>query len=248
MLDPSSISLLLLVDFIVAHRVLTDYRLNCSTAPVRCPRSSLQFILDKINTTVAEMAGVAVDIVRFVVFPYRIYPLGAHIDHQIFLMVHGGIVSAMTIDKGIILGFVPSADSQVLLRSGQFGGEVRLRVDQIQLPKAESKEECKWGSYAKGALYALQRGGNNLKQGITGFICGTKGLDSSGLSSSAPMGVAYLLALESANNLSISPAENIEYDRLIENKYLSLKNDILDQSAILLSSYECLTCMDCKVS
>ena len=23
------------------HRVLTDYRLNCSTAPVRCPRSSL---------------------------------------------------------------------------------------------------------------------------------------------------------------------------------------------------------------
>ncbi|KAL4579997.1 hypothetical protein LXL04_016169 [Taraxacum kok-saghyz] len=138
--------------------------------------------------------------------------------------------------------------SKVLLRSGQFGGEVRFRVDQIQLPKAESKEECKWGSYAKGALYALQRGGNNLKQGITGFICGTKGLDSSGLSSSAAMGVAYLMALESANNLSISPAENIEYDRLIENEYLSLKNDILDQSAILLSSYECLTCMDCKVS
>ncbi|KAL4587278.1 hypothetical protein LXL04_000146 [Taraxacum kok-saghyz] len=242
MLDPSSISLLLLVEFIAAHRVLTDYRLNCSTAPVRCPRSSPQFILDKINTTVAEMARVAVDIVRFVVFPYRICPLGAHIDHQ------GGIVSAMTIDKGIILGFVTSADSQVLLRSGQFGGEVRFRVDQIQLPKAESKEECQWESYAKGALYALQRGGNNLKQGITGFICGTKGLDSSGLSSSAAMGVAYLLALESANNLSISPAENIEYDRLIENKYLSLKNDILDQSAILLSRYECLTCMDCKVS
>ncbi|KAL4564443.1 hypothetical protein LXL04_028507 [Taraxacum kok-saghyz] len=198
--------------------------------------------LDKIKTTVAEMAGVAVDVVRVAVSPYRICPLGAHIDHQ------GGTVSAMTIDKGIILGFVPSADSQVLLRSGQFNGEVRFRVDQIQLPKhiADSKEECKWGSYAKGALYALQRGGNNLKQGITGFICGTKGLDSSGLSSSAAVGVAYLLALESANNLSISPTENIEYDRLIENEYLGLKNGILDQSAILLSSYGCLTCMDCK--
>lgn len=142
--------------------------------------------------------------------------------------------------------------TKVLLRSGQFGGQVCFRVDQIQLPKhisvanGNALDECKWGSYAKGALYALQRGGNHLKQGITGFICGTEGLDSSGLSSSAAVGVAYLLALESANNLSISPTQNIEYDRLIENEYLGLKNGILDQSAILLSSYGCLTCMDCK--
>ncbi|KAI3496325.1 hypothetical protein L1887_38682 [Cichorium endivia] len=200
--------------------------------------------LDKIRTIVAEMAEVTVDVVRVVVSPYRICPLGAHIDHQ------GGTVSAMTINKGILLGFVPSSDSQVLLRSGQFSGQVSFRVDQIQLPKhitdSNDNEECKWGSYAKGALYALQRGGNNLKQGITGFICGTNGLDSSGLSSSAAVGIAYLLALESANNLNISPTENIEYDRLIENEYLGLKNGILDQSAILLSSYGCLTFMDCK--
>lgn len=210
--------------------------------------------LDKIRNLVAEMAGVSVNLVKIVVSPYRICPLGAHIDHQ------GGIVSAMTINKGIILGFVPSSDSQVLLRSGQFSGEVRFRVDQIQLPKhiaksngkiqendpLETMKECKWGVYAKGASYALQRGGNYLKQGITGFICGTNGLDSSGLSSSAAVGIAYLLALESANNLTVSPTENIEYDRIIENEYLGLKNGILDQSAILLSIYGCLTCMDCK--
>ncbi|KAK9076852.1 hypothetical protein SSX86_005186 [Deinandra increscens subsp. villosa] len=210
--------------------------------------------LDRIKNMVAEMAGVHVDVVKVVASPYRICPLGAHIDHQ------GGIVSAMTVNKGIILGFVPSADSRVLLRSGQFSGEVCFRVDQIQLPNHTAKpngkieenhpsntiEECKWGSYAKGALYALQRGGHHLKQGITGFICGTEGLDSSGLSSSAAVGIAYLLALETANNLTISPTENIEYDRLIENEYLGLKNGILDQSAILLSSYGCLTCMDCK--
>ncbi|KAJ9550554.1 hypothetical protein OSB04_014599, partial [Centaurea solstitialis] len=210
--------------------------------------------LDKMKKMVAEMAGVAVNVVRVVVSPYRICPLGAHIDHQ------GGTVSAMTIDKGIILGFVPSGGPQVLLRSGQFGGEVRFRVDEIHLPKhiaqpngkiqenhpSDTTEECKWGSYAKGAAYALQHGGNHLKQGITGVICGTEGLDSSGLSSSAAVGIAYLLALESANDLTVSPTENIEYDRLIENEYLGLKNGILDQSAILLSSYGCLTCMDCK--
>ncbi|KAF3617981.1 Galacturonokinase [Capsicum annuum] len=89
--------------------------------------------------------------------------------------------------------------------------------------------------------------GNISLQGITGFICGSEGLDSSGLSSSAAVGVAYLLAFESANDLVVCPTENIEYDRLIENEYLGLKNGILDQSAILLSSYGCLTFMNCKI-
>ncbi|XP_059634497.1 galacturonokinase [Cornus florida] len=210
--------------------------------------------LDEIKKMVAEMSGSDIEEVRVVVSPYRICPLGAHIDHQ------GGTVSAMTINKGILLGFVPSGDSQVLLRSGQFKGDVRLRVDEIQLPKhvvksndkiqsndsSELQEESNWGIYARGALYALQSRGNYLRQGITGFVCGSGGLDSSGLSSSAAVGVAYLLAFESANDLTVSPSENIEYDRLIENEYLGLKNGILDQSAILLSRYGCLTCMNCK--
>ncbi|XP_073122672.1 galacturonokinase-like isoform X2 [Henckelia pumila] len=84
-----------------------------------------------------------------------------------------------------------------------------------------------------------------ILQGI-GFIYGAEGLDISGLSSFAAVGVAYLLAFESSNNLKVDPEENIEYDRLIVNEYLGLKNGIINQSAILLSSYGCLTCMNCK--
>ncbi|KAK8939465.1 Galacturonokinase [Platanthera guangdongensis] len=75
---------------------------------------------------VAEMSGRDVRDVRVVISPYRICPLGAHIDHQ------GGIVLAMTINKGIILAFVPSSDSQVVLCSGQFSGHVKFRVDEEQ--------------------------------------------------------------------------------------------------------------------
>uniref|UniRef100_A0A7N0VG01 Galacturonokinase n=1 Tax=Kalanchoe fedtschenkoi TaxID=63787 RepID=A0A7N0VG01_KALFE len=205
--------------------------------------------LDRIRKWVAELAGRGTEEVRIVVSPYRICPLGAHIDHQ------GGTVSAMTINKGVLLGFIPSDDSQVLIRSGQFKGEVRFRVDEIQErqdPKTKkslangSQDAVSWGCYAKGAVYALQRGGNDLKKGIIGCICGSEGLDSSGLSSSAAVGVAYLLALESANEIVVPPIENVEYDRLIENEYLGLKNGILDQSAILLSSSGCLLCMNCK--
>ncbi|KAK0570622.1 hypothetical protein LWI29_004056 [Acer saccharum] len=210
--------------------------------------------VDEIRNKVSQMAGTNAEEVRVVVSPYRICPLGAHIDHQ------GGTVSAMTIDKGILLGFIPSGDTQVVLQSGQFKGEVRIRVDEIQQPKHTVKEnysnqasesgkveeECSWGNYARGALYALQSRGNNLSQGIIGYICGSKSLDSSGLSSSAAVGVAYLLAFECANSMEVSPVDNIEYDRLIENEYLGLRNGILDQSAVLLSSYGCLTCMNCK--
>ncbi|XP_010263282.1 PREDICTED: galacturonokinase isoform X2 [Nelumbo nucifera] len=187
--------------------------------------------LDGVKKMVAEMSGRGVEEVRVVVSPYRICPLGAHIDHQ------GGTVSAMTINKGILLGFIPSGNTQVLLRSGQFEGIVRFRVDEVQHPRSAASEnnkvhendssktyeECDWGTYARGALYALQKE-NHLTQ----------------------VGVAYLLALENANSLTVPPTENIELDRVIENEYLGLRNGILDQSAILLSSYGCLTCMNCK--
>ncbi|KAJ0263749.1 Galacturonokinase [Hirschfeldia incana] len=202
--------------------------------------------LSAIKEAVSKMTGRDTEEVRVVVAPYRICPLGAHIDHQ------GGAVSAMTINKGILLGFVPSGDAQVQLRSAQFEGEVCFRVDEIQHPigladkNGAAKDKSIWGTYARGALYALQTSKKNIKQGIVGCISGSDGLDSSGLSSSAAVGVAYLLALENANELTVSATENIEYDRLIENGYLGLRNGILDQSAILLSSYGCLTYMDCK--
>lgn len=210
--------------------------------------------LNGIKKIVSQMSGRGVEEVRVVVSPYRICPLGAHIDHQ------GGTVAAMTIDKGILLGFIPSSDTQVVLRSGQFKGEVRFRVDETQHPihtiqengkihandSSTSQEECRWGNYARGAVYALKRREKELVQGLIGYICGSEGLDSSGLSSSAAVGVAYLLAFQIANNIMVSPTENIEYDRLIENEYLGLRNGILDQSAILLSSHGCLTCMNCK--
>ncbi|AET05103.1 putative galacturonokinase [Medicago truncatula] len=210
--------------------------------------------LNEMREKVSQMAKVKKEDVRVVVSPYRICPLGAHIDHQ------GGTVLAMTINKGILLGFTPSGSDEFVIRSGQFQGEVKFRVDDIQQPvqttkikndnmaenSSEPQEQCNWGRYARGAVYALQNRGHNISKGIIGYIRGSDGLDSSGLSSSAAVGVAYLLALEHANDLVISPTENIEYDRLIENEYLGLKNGIMDQSAILLSRHGCLMCMNCK--
>lgn len=164
--------------------------------------------------------------------PYRICPLGAHIDHQL------GTVMAMAIDRGVSLAYAPSGSSEVRLLSANYPGAVRFRVDAVPVRRAND-----WGDYARGAAMALGKS-HNLTSGIVGVVRGE--LAEMGLSSSASVGLAYLLALESANGLDVTPKENIRLDQTIENDYLGLNNGILDQSAILLSRRDHLTVIDCR--
>ena len=82
------------------------------------------------------------------------------------------------------------------------------------------------------------------RKGIRGVTAGR--LDGGGLSSSAAIGVALLLALEQANSLAVTEQENVALDAAIENEYLGLRNGILDQSAILLSRRDHLLYLDCR--
>jgi galacturonokinase len=102
-----------------------------------------------------------------------------------------------------------------------------------------------WGNFPRGAAIALQQG-HTLRAGIDGVACGS--LHGGGVSSSAAVGVAYLLAFEAANGLTVTPEENVLLDQAIENGYLGLKNGILDQAAILLSKRDHLTRIDCATT
>lgn len=169
-------------------------------------------------------------------------------------------MTAMTVDKGVLLGFVSSGGMEMYLQSRQFTGEVQFRVNDlseeghgtgaasgaISTGSLKATEDRQWGNYARGAVFALKKKGYNICKGIVGFVDGLHGLHGAGISSSAAIGISFLLALEHVNGLHISESENINLDRLLENDYLGLKNGILDQSAILLSKKGCLTVIHCK--
>jgi galacturonokinase len=188
--------------------------------------------LDKLKSEVESRYGVDPDTIQVVRSPYRICPMGAHIDHQL------GPVTAMAIDRAVYLAFAPSGSSEVRLASQTFNGEVSFSTDNVPSKDAES-----WANYACGAIEAL-RSNYTVDRGIVGVTTGQ--INEGGLSSSAAIGVAYLLAFETVNELEVTPEQNIELDRLIENEYLGLRNGILDQSAILLSRDRNLTVIDCK--
>ena len=103
--------------------------------------------------------------------PYRVCPLGAHVDHQ------HGLVTGFAIDKGVDFWFNVREDGH------------------------------HWGDYASGAKYALKKR-FELQHGIDGVIQGS--LPVGGLSSSAAVLIAYVMAFAKANGIMLKPFEVVQ--------------------------------------
>ena len=109
--------------------------------------------------------------------PYRICPIGAHVDHQ------GGAVLGRTITLGTTLEYEPFDSNEIHITSDQFG-EVVFFIDDL--------DRAHWVRYAQAAARVL-----NSKRGMKAYVTGS--LIGSGLSSSASVGLAYLKALADIN-------------------------------------------------
>ena len=163
--------------------------------------------------------------------PYRVCPLGAHVDHQ------HGLVTGFAINKGVDLWFNVRKDSMVRLHSETFEGEV-----EIDLAKRTEMREKHWGDYVRGAKYAMKKR-FDLAYGIEGVIKGS--LPVGGLSSPAAVLVAYVMAMAKANGITLTPFEIVQIASEAEREYIGLNNGILDQACIALGRKEGLLFLDC---
>lgn len=166
--------------------------------------------------------------------PYRVCPLGAHVDHQ------HGLVTGFAIDRGVNLWYDLTTDGSVHLESRTFEGVVDFSVLTPSLVK-----QGNWGDYARGAKYALQKR-FVLRNGISGVIQGS--LPVGGLSSSAAVLVSYVMAFADANGLLLTPMEVVRIASDAEREYIGLNNGILDQSCIVLGKKDHLLMMDCETN
>ncbi len=162
--------------------------------------------------------------------PYRVCPIGAHVDHQ------HGLVTGFAFDKGIDLWFNPTDDGMVRLKSHTFEGEIEFRIDDLTRVR-----QFNWGDYARGVKYTLSKR-FKIKKGIEGEVKGA--LPIGGLSSSAAVLVAYVMAFSKANNIELTKMETINIASEAEREYIGLSNGILDQSCIVLSEKDSLLFID----
>jgi galactokinase/galacturonokinase len=163
--------------------------------------------------------------------PYRVCPLGAHVDHQ------HGLVTGFAIDKGVDLWFNVREDGEVHLVSETFEGNVDFDVT-----KPSQVREHHWGDYARGAKYALRKR-FELTRGIDGRIRGS--LPVGGLSSSAAVLIAYVMAFAKANGITLQPFEVALVASEAEREYIGLNNGLLDQACIALGRKDGLLFLDC---
>lgn len=163
--------------------------------------------------------------------PYRVCPVGAHIDHQ------KGKVTGFAINYGITIAYVPSNNHFFEATSLNFDG---LKGDSI-LDICDKKND--WADYLRGTAKLLHE-----KFGITkGIYCLIDGsLPIGGISSSAAVIISFMNALCKINGLELTKEEMIKLVQEVENKYIGVNSGTLDQSCELLSQKDNLLYLDTK--
>ena len=162
-----------------------------------------------------------------VISPYRINPLGAHVDHQ------GGPVLAQTIDQYTVISFQPRTDGRCTLRSLHppwRDDRVEFRFNPSDTGDADPLQSQSWARYAQAAATALHQS-HACDRGFDAVVAGT--LIGTGLSSSASVVLAYLTALAHSNKQTLDNGALIELSRQVENDYMGLANGIQDQMSIV---------------
>ena len=166
--------------------------------------------------------------------PYRICPLGAHVDHQ------HGLVSGFAFNSGIEFLFSATDSGKVEMASLSFEG---LMTFNVQRPVDE--KQGNWGDYLRGAVWALQQD-FHLEKGIRGIVKGSMPIG--GLSSSAALLCGFVMAIDKVNNIGLTRQQVIDYASIAERMYVGLNNGILDQACVVLCEADKLLYLDTKTS
>ena len=187
----------------------------------------MNFNLNCINTFTsiyrADPEGVAF-------CPYRVCPIGAHVDHNL------GKITGLAIDKGIHIAYKSKQNGVVELISLQFDKRAQFHINSVPQTK-----QFDWADYLRGATIELSKR-YNLSVGLCGVIEGTMPIG--GLSSSAAVIISYLSALCKVNDIHPKQHELIEIALAAENNYVGVSCGKLDQSCEIYSKKDHLLYLD----
>ena len=162
--------------------------------------------------------------------PYRVCPIGAHVDHQL------GKITGFAIDKGIHIAYSPKQNGVIELSSLQFGKRAQWHVRAV--PEEKQND---WADYLRGATKELYQA-YPLRIGLSGVIEGS--LPIGGLSSSAAVIISFMKALCQVNGLHLEDHELIMMAKSAENNYVGVSCGKLDQSCEVYSQKDHLLYLD----
>lgn len=166
-----------------------------------------------------------------IISPYRVNPLGAHVDHQ------GGHVLARTINQNTLLSFwaEDSVDIEIVTAS------TRWDPTRARFRAGEFSATQNWVRYAQASAAAFAQH-YPIHRGFKAYVEGSQ--IGAGLSSSASVVLAYLLALSHCNGVELKKEQLVDLVRQVENEYMGLNNGVQDQMSIVYGRKDAMTLLD----
>lgn len=186
--------------------------------------------------------------------PGRANMLGAHVDYS------EGWVLPGALDRSVWLAFRPLAGGRgtaSVIRAldvtgdGEASAKVVLDAERLPPPVPEREIDrhggrASWLDLPRGVAWVLARSGHRVPPIEAAFASDLP--IGAGVSSSAAIEVAFLMAWETAAGIALDGVERARLGRRVENDYLGVGSGIMDQFASIHGKNNHLILLDCRDS
>jgi galactokinase len=171
--------------------------------------------------------------------PGRVNLLGEHVDYN------DGFVLPIAIDRATWLALSPSDTDQTTLRALDLLEEISFTPETLPAKTdTEGKDLPTWALYPAGVMWALKKAGLAtlaLKGVYTSDVP-----QGAGLSSSASVEMAFVLAWQTLGGWNLPPMERALLGQKAENQYVGVNCGIMDQFASACGERDRLLHLDCR--
>lgn len=166
--------------------------------------------------------------------PGRVNLIGEHTDYN------GGHVFPCALTLGTYGIARKREDRKLRFYSANFE---KLGVIETSLDDLVPSQAAQWTNYPKGVIWAFEKEGYSIPQGMDVLIYGTIP-NGSGLSSSASLEVLIGVMLKELFNIEISMQDIALIGQYSENNYNGCNCGIMDQFAVAMGKKDCAVFLD----
>jgi galactokinase len=171
--------------------------------------------------------------------PGRVNLLGEHVDYN------DGFVLPIAIDRATWLAFSPSDTDQTILRAVDLSEDISFTATTLSAKTdADGKPLPTWALYPAGVIWALSEAG--LATPALRGVYTSDVPQGSGLSSSASVEMAFVLAWQTMGGWNLPPMERALLGKKAENQYVGVNSGIMDQFASACGEQDRLLHLDCR--
>ncbi len=213
-----------------------QHRSSIVNLPVSCYNRDMDLVTQLIRVFQETYGSPPAHIVRA---PGRVNLLGEHVDYN------DGFVLPAAIDRATYLAFSPAGSPLSSILAMDMNDQAFLTLESARSRTQEAGAPLlEWMLYPAGVLWAI--GEKGLDTSGIQAVFASNVPRGSGLSSSASVEMAFMLAWQALGGWTLPPMQRALLGQKAENQYVGVNCGIMDQFASACGVENSLLLLDCR--